>query len=787
MSLSAETHQRFTIAAQKLEFDKIIDRVARFASSEPGRECASRLFPLTDTSLIQTELQRVSEAKELLIAEGSFPLDGIKNIASALKKTLIQNRILFAQELLDIASTLKASRVLHAFIAKRKSVYPHLSSFLPLLFFDNIVERHITEAIDESGRMRDAASKELKTIRREMIEVGELLRKQLQAILKQVSEQEFTQEEIITTRDGRLVIPVKVEHKKHVSGFIHSSSASGATVYIEPAECLELNNTLRELHLQEQREIERILRELTAQVRDIREPLERTLSTLAHLDLLSSKAKYSIEILGYPPLISNQRRIRLAQARHPVLLQRHSRQEVVPLDLELGNEISTLVITGPNAGGKSVAMKTVGLLVLCTQAGLHIPAAPESELPIFDDVFVDIGDDQSIENDLSTFSSHILRLKEILAEADERSLVLVDEIGAGTDPGEGAALAAAILQELTTRHTITIATTHHGMLKAFAHEIPGMANGSLEFDVETLRPTYCFKFGVPGSSYALELAERLGIAHSLLAKAREQLGTEKTKLEALLTEVERQSQHYRREVHEAEKERTRLQTLVDSYEKKMAGIRKEISEIRQKALDEARALLDNAQGTIERTVREIRESAADRNRLQAARSDLKAVSEEIEELHHHVQTQPEGETFVVGDRVHVQGASETGEIVELRDQEAIVLWRNGRLRVPIKKLLRDVQGERGIGQQTGSTYTPDAKTEIDLRGMTGDEAIESVQRVLDDALVAGLHRIDIIHGKGTGALRKRVSDFLKGYPHVKSFRLGEWNEGGSGVTVVELE
>lgn len=787
MSFSGDTHQRFTIAVQKLEFDKIIDRVARFASSEPGRDHAHRLSPSTDPSLIRTELQSVSEAKELLIAEGSFPLDGIKNIASALRKTLIDNQILSAHELLDVASTLKASRVLHAFFKKRKSAYPQLSSFLPLLFFDKIVEHRITEAIDESGRMRDTASRELKTIRREIIDAGELLRKQLQAILKIVSEQEFTQEEIITTRDGRLVIPVKTEHKKHVPGFIHSSSASGATVYIEPAECLELNNTLRELHLREEREIEKVLGELTAQVREIREPLERTLSALAHIDLICSKAKYSIEILGNPPHISSHRRIRLAQARHPVLLQRHSREEIVPLDLELGDAISTLVITGPNAGGKSVAMKTVGLLVLCTQAGLHIPAAPESEVPIFDQVFVDIGDDQSIENDLSTFSSHILRLKEILAEADERSLVLIDEIGAGTDPGEGAALAAAILQELTTRHTITIATTHHGMLKAFAHEIPGMANGSLEFDVETLRPTYYFKFGVPGSSYALELAQRLGITPSLLAKAREQLGTEKTKLEALLAEVERQTQHYRREIHEAEKERALLQTLVDSYEKKMAEIRKEISEIRQKALDEARALLDNAQGTIERTVKEIRESAADRNRLQAARGDLKAMSEEIEELHNTLQTRTKDETFVVGDKVHIEGTSETGEIIELRDQEAIVIWRNGRLRVPIKKLLRDVRSERGVLHQTGPTYTPDAKTEIDLRGMIGDEAIESVQRVLDDALVAGLHRIDIIHGKGTGALRKRVSDFLKGYPHVKSFRLGEWNEGGSGVTVVELE
>lgn len=787
MSVEVETYLHCAVAREKLELDKVIDRVARLTSSEPGQAFARRIAPRTDRSWIQHELQRVSEAKELFIAEGSVPLNGIKDIFPSLNRSLIENHVLTASELLDIASTLAAARTLYAFLSKKKSQFPRVAAFAERLRFDQVVEFNITQAIDEAGAIRDSASKELKAIRRGMVETAEALRKQLSMILRRVSEQEFAQEDIITTRDGRMVIPVKVEHKKHVPGFIHTTSASGATVYIEPAECLDLNNTLRELQLREQREIERILTELTRQVRDIAAPLRQTLAALAELDALIAKAKYSIEILGNAPVVSEQKHLRLVQARHPVLLQKHRRDEVVPLDLELGGDTATLVITGPNAGGKSVAMKTVGILVLCMQSGLHISATPESELPIFHSVYVDIGDDQSIENDLSTFSSHLVRLKEIVERADERSLVLIDEIGAGTDPAEGAALGAAILRSLTERGAITIATTHHGTLKAFAHETPGMANGSLEFDQETLRPTYRFRFGVPGSSYALELAHRLGMSPTLLEQARSMLGTEKTKLESLIAELERQTQAYRQEIQDATRERERLQALVDAYEQKMSGVKREVAVIRKKALEEAQALLQTAHGTIERTVKEIRESAAQQERVQLARKEIQVFQKELEQAQDHPDLTSSQKEIAVGDRVHLEGTTEVGEVVEIRNGEAVVLWRNGKLRVPLQKLVKEHSTSSQASQPVFSNYTPDLRTEIDVRGMLGDEAIEVVQRVLDDALVAGLHRIDIIHGRGTGALRKRVTEFLKNYPHIRSYRLGEWNEGGAGVTVVELE
>ena len=777
----------FATAIRKLEFDKVLDRLQQLVASGPARELAAHLTPMTDPQLIERELQRVSEAKELLIAEGAVPLDGIKDILPALKRASIENHVLNSRELLDIASTLRASRTLASFITKRQRNYPHLAEFLTQLYSDKVIEYNILGCIDEEGRIRDSASKELLRIRHEMISTADTLRKRLATILKRVSEKDLLQEEIVTTRDGRMVVPVKTEYKKQVPGFIHSSSASGATVFIEPAETLDLNNALTELQLSEQREIANILANLTGQVREIQSHLEPMLATLSTLDLLFAKAKYSIAILGNPPRIRDEILVRLYQARHPVLLQRHRREEVVPLDIELGESVRTLVITGPNAGGKSVAMKCVGLLSLCAQAGLHIPAAPESELGVFESIFVDIGDEQSIEDDLSSYSSHLIRMRDVLVGANPRSLVLLDEIGAGTDPAEGGALAASILTELTQRGAMTIATTHHGMLKAFAHDSPHVSNASMEFDQETLKPTYRFRFGVPGSSYALELANRLDLPLQVVERARGFVGDEKIKLENLLTELERQTQEYRSQIHDVSSERDRLTSLVQAYEQKMKDLREELKVIRKQAVEEANDIVQGAQALIERSVKDIRESSAERKTVQTARQNIQEFRKRIQDLTvtEEVNSSP---TLEVGDMVQVKGSLQEGELVELKPPAATVLFGNAKLKVRLESLVK-VKGRKGFTVESAASplYTPEGKTEIDLRGMLGDEAIPQVERFLDDALVSGLHRVDIIHGKGTGALRKRISEFLKTYPHVKSFRLGEWNEGGAGVTVVELD
>ena len=775
----------FAPALEKLEFHKILDRLSQLVSSEPARARVSHISPLTDLSVIQLELERVSEAKTLLIVEGTLPLDGIKDIQTSLKKSTITNHFLNPLELIEIASTLRAARTLSAFFSKRRDSTPQLSSLAGELFYDRVVEFNIYECLEEEGSVKDGASKDLKRIRQDMVSTAVSLRKHLATILKRVSEMDMAQEEIVTTRDGRMVIPVKAEHKNHVPGFIHSSSASGATVFIEPAETLDLNNTLRELQLHEQREIARILTMLTDQVRDIAAPLERTLSVLSLLDLIAAKAKYSIEIMGSAPALTEERRLRLVQARHPVLLQRHRREEVVPLDLSFGGETRTLLITGPNAGGKSVAMKTVGLLSLCAQAGLHIPASPETELCIFQRMFVDIGDDQSIENDLSSFSSHLVHMKLLLDDADANSLALIDEIGAGTDPAEGGALAAAILDDLTRRRCLTIATTHHGMLKAFAHQTPNISNASMEFDQATLQPTYRFRPGVPGSSYALELASRLGLPLSIIAGARTLVGDDKVRLEELLIDLERQSQTYQQQIKEVSAERDRLNSLVQSYEQKVASLQKELKTIRNQAVAEAEQILRGAKALVERSVKEIRESGAEKNTVRSVREALDSLNQDILSMKPPESPEPD-EIIEVGDAVRLHKGTEVGEVVELKGSQATVLWGNARLRVHRKDLRKERRQRAASVQSDGVTYLPEGKPEVDLRGMMGDEAVSTVQHFLDNALLSGLHRVDIIHGKGTGALRKRISEFLKTYPHVKSFRLGEWNEGGSGVTVVEL-
>jgi DNA mismatch repair protein MutS2 len=680
-------------------------------------------------------------------------------------------------------------------MGKRKEQFPLLWDSSDRLHTDKVLEFNIDRAIDENAAVRASASRELQSIRRSIAEKYDHLRKSLESILRNVSDLGFSQEEIITTREGRMVIPVKVEHKNRVPGFIHSASASGATVFIEPTETLELNNDIRGLHFQEQREVERILKALTQQIAETRDPLTTNLDILASLDALQAKARYSIEVLGVEPAITVDGPVRLVQARHPVLMIHHGLEGTVPLDLKLGEGYNCLVISGPNAGGKSVAMKCVGLLCMMVQAGLHIPAGEGSALRVFQKVFVDIGDDQSIESDLSTFSSHLQNLKAIAERADAQSLVLIDEIGSGTDPAEGGAIAAAVLEHLTRRGAFTIATTHQGALKVFAHETEGVENGAMEFDLETLEPTYRFTTGIPGSSYALEMAGRLGFDDGLMRRAHDFLGHRQTRLETLLTELESSAQQSRRHLEELTKEKLRLDSLVREYEEKVSSLKVEVRTVKRTALEEARAIVERANAAIERSVREIREQNADRDTVRRVREEIDELKERIASMHAEVSEEPppEPETALsVGSRVTIRQGTDVGEITSLSadGKTAVVVLGSVKVRVPLSDLRgaggRAVSSTAGAAENTRELPL-EVHREVDLRGMTGDEALPLLDKFIDTATLAGLHRIDIIHGKGTGALRKRVSEFLAHDPRVQSFRLGEWNEGSTGATVVELK
>jgi DNA mismatch repair protein MutS2 len=785
----------FSPALAKLEFDTVLRRVIRYAQSDPGRDLLATLSVSTSMEEIETRLGQVTEMKRLLEEEEGLPLEGIYDVREALSKSRIEGTLLLPRELLEIGRNLRAARILRGFAAKRKERFPRVWSIADRLHTDKVLEFNIDQAIDESGTVRNNASRDLASVRRSIAERYEQLKTRLEGILKSATEQGFSQDEIITTREGRMVIPVKAEHKNHVPGFVHSASASGATVFVEPAETLELNNEIRSLQFQEQREIRRILRLLTGQVADSGNTLLQNLDLLAEIDALQAKGRYSIEILGVEPRITADGPLRLAQARHPILVLHHGLQGTIPLDLTLGDGYRTLVISGPNAGGKSVALKSVGILVLMAQSGIHIPVGEETQIRVFDSVFVDIGDEQSIESDLSTFSSHLSHLKQIARDAGRESLVLIDEIGAGTDPAEGGALAATILEHLTARGAFTVATTHQGALKVFAHEAPSVENGAMEFDQSTLKPTYKFKAGVPGSSYALEMAGRIGFDQSLMTRARELMGERETQLETLIAQLEATAQRYRSDMEDLQSEKAQLDGMVRDYEERIADLSKELRSLKKQALEEARRIVDEANAIIERSVKEIRETAADRDTVKSVRRDVDGLKERLASdqsaLRTEFATADETDELAVGSIVQLRNGTDSGEVLHLSSdgKSAEVLFGTIRMRVPVIDLR--VSQRPPARAKDGPLFTapdsPDVERDLDLRGMTGDEALPLIDKFIDNACLAGLHRIDIIHGKGTGALRKKVSNFLEKHPRVKTFRLADWNEGGTGATVVELE
>jgi DNA mismatch repair protein MutS2 len=777
----------------KLEFDKVLKRIRAHTQSDLGACRADEIVPFADLPILERELSLVSECRSILEAEDFVGMAGVKDVRNIIHKASIEDSFISAAEFKDVLSTLMATRVLKDFLKKLKPKYALLAALVDALYVDRVLEYNINQAIDENGAVRDSASKHLRDIRRSIISKTDALREKLEKIVKAVSSEGCAQEEILTTRDGRMVIPVKAEHKNHVPGFIHSSSSSGATVFIEPAETLEMNNEIRSLHFSEEREIERILRILTSQVRRVNSEILNNLDTLGYIDLLFAKAKYSIEIVASRPIVADRGPLNLDRAYHPILLQKHPRSEVVPLTLELGKDYSTLLITGPNAGGKTVSLKTVGLLALMAVCGLHVPAQPGSQIPFFQDIFIDIGDEQSVENDLSSFSSHLLNVKSILERANDQSLVLLDEVGAGTDPIEGGALAAAFLSKLSENKTLTIATTHHGTLKAFAHVTPGFENGAMEFDQSTLRPTYRFHRGVPGSSYAMEIASRLGLPLSVLSIAREQLGESRDRVEKLLADVQKKSQTLDQEIATLTEQRERLSKLVIEYQAKVKDADREAKFIRSAALDQAQAKLNQINSLIESSIKEIKERNAERQALRQVKSEIARVRSEIGEelgaLQSGIQGKSVPQQHKVGDFVRLKESNEVGEVVSVGADGERFTVQFASFRLQLKEA--DLLPAQGLEPRRPPTpYWPERKefrSEIDVRGMSTVEAIEAVDKFLDDASVAAYLTVSIIHGKGTGALRKRISDYLGKSARVDSYRMGDWNEGGAGVTVVNLK
>ncbi len=779
-------------ALSKLNFERIITHITGYCASGYGVEVTTRLEPSNVFAIVRDELVRVDEVRALLDADERLPLEELDDARPALHRASKTGSMLPAEDFRHILRTLIVSRKLKTFLGKRSDRCPLLHQTCAELFDDKMLEFHIDRVVDEEGGVRDSASKELRAIRREIIEKSGQLRRRMENILKRTSDEDMVMEELVTMRDGRMVLPVKAEYKRQVQGFIHSTSATGQTVYIEPTETLELNNEIRDLQFAEIREVNAILTELTDRLRSAVQHLLRSIELIAELDSLNARARYGKESLGACPHVRLDGPLVLKHARHPLLLLHKKRKDVVPLDLELGDEYSTIIITGPNAGGKSVTMKTAGLCALMVQSGIPVPCDAESEFPVYRGIYVDIGDEQSVENDLSTFSSHISRLARIVDQADASSLVLIDEIGTGTDPAEGSALGASILERITAAQAHVIATTHHGMLKAFAHEKDGMANAAMEFDLHTLQPTYIFRPGLPGSSYAFEITRRHGMHPSIIERAREILGTQSDALEHLLAEVERQSQELGIRLRKSEQEEEEYARLVEEYSRKLKGMKQEAKSIRQEALDEAARILEEANASVEDAIRTIREEQASREAIRRAREDVvrqkKQVKDALDEIRPEAAIEQEGESEIIraGDEVAMKEHPATKGIAleDARKGKVTVAFGSMRMNVDAAGLTRLRAAEKP--ERVSTAHLPETveSNEIDVRGMYGDEAIREIDRFLYQAWSMGMKRIDIIHGKGTGALRKRVHSYLRDLSFVENYALGEWNEGGSGMTKV---
>lgn len=777
----------------KLEFDKVISKIRNYAYSELSNHLFAEIPFYSLQSELERELKKVSQIKEL-IEINSFPdFAGLRDIRELVDKSRIKGSIILPDKFIWILNFIKISRNVKQVIASvNKNNYDSyylIAEQSNKLFYDKILERHIEMTIDEEGNVKDTASQNLRRIKSELKSKSDRLRKTLHRILKDVTEQDLSRDEIITLRDGRSVIPVKVENKRKVPGIIHSSSASGSTVFIEPQETTEINNEITELKYEERREIERLLTELTSEVSHYYEELKLNCEILAELDFLYAKAKYALEVNGNIPEI-NDKVTELKKAFHPLLLQSHKAENIVPLDVEIGSEFNTLVITGPNAGGKTVALKTIGLLQLLFQSGILVPTDSSSKFRLFKNIFINIGDDQSIENDLSSFSSHLKYIKEIITYCNSDSLVLIDEICNGTDPKLGGALSAAILKYLSEKDCISIVTTHIGDLKSFAFNTEKIENASLEFDIETLSPNYKFVVGVPGQSFTFEIAKKFDFPDDTLHYAKNLLDEDENNLEDLIKELNFNKQKYLDLKKEFDVQNTRLSGLITQYESKMSEIKKKEKEIINSAKTEGERIIEESKRKIDQAIKEVREKKdfkpkeIKENIEHFVKKNLQI--ENIEEKDENASNEP----IKVGDSVKIKNSNSKGILLEINKDSATVDVNGVVFKVNIKDLKKAGNINNNFTKFEGSTSNPveiPYETTLDLRGLYAIEVQDKIEKFLQNADLNAIASVTIVHGKGTGRLRKEVTNILKRHKLVKSFRLGNWNEGDSGTTIVELK
>lgn len=773
-----------------LEFNIILQRLADLALSDHGKYYLKNLSHFENPQMLQEQLNLVTQLRDCLLYEESLPVQRFSDMRPSFKR-LEAGASLLSDECLHLLSLLVMTRKLHYFLQKLNEKYPLLWQVLQPITELPSLEKEIQRVIDPSGEIRDNASQTLSKLRSSIRSTQNKIRSRLDNILQSMMKNGYAQDENLALREGRLTVPVKENFRGQLNGVVVDQSASGATMYMEPLDVIEMNTELRRLHASEKQEIERILLQLSREIGAYLPDIERNYQRAVDFDILYAKAQFSIQMDGYAAETVQDVPLHLKEARHPLLLNKLGKKKVVPIDLLMDEETRTLVITGPNAGGKTVALKTVGLLSLMHLHGLHIPAQLGSRIPFFCHVFADIGDKQSIDLDLSTFSSHISNLKSILDDADAHTLVLLDEIGSATDPAEGSALAMSILKELTDRGCFSIVTTHIGQLKVFANEEPGIQNGSMAFDQESLRPTYRFQAGLPGSSYAFEISERLGIDSEIIRQAKQYLGEDRGNLDDLILHLEKEEQKIRSLRKEAEIQDSKLKALIKLYEDRNRSVEKQEKSLQETWAREFREKLKEANAQIEYMVREIRETQAEKASIQKAKRLLDEKKESLKTIVPEKVPAKLKKDLKENDWIKWSGREGKGQIISTPDSSGRVLvaWGNLKLKVPLDQLLPAAPPESSKKMSVFTKIDSSQTTthEIDLRGLTVDEAIASMETYLSNAAMTGFHEVRVIHGKGTGALRKAVGSRLKKHPLVKSQRLGNWNEGDTGVTVVQIK
>lgn len=788
-------------ALNALEYHKIIQQLTDKASSTMGKELCRRLVPYTDIEEIRLMQTQTKDALSRLFQKGNLSFGSVKDVRGSLKRLEIGSSLGIA-EILSICALLEnVNRVKAYSRSDRSDALPDsLDGMFDILEPLTPLTAEIRRCILSEDEISDDASPALRQVRRNMKLVNDRIHTQLAGLVNG-SARTYLQDSVITMRNGRYCIPVKAEYKGQVPGMIHDQSSTGSTLFIEPMNIVKLNNDMRELELQEQKEIEAILASLSEQIALERESISLDLQTMISLDFIFARASLAMEMNASEPLFNEEGRVKLRKARHPLI----DKKKAVPIDIRLGDDFDLLVVTGPNTGGKTVSLKTVGLLTLMGQSGLHIPANDRSELAIFHEVYADIGDEQSIEQSLSTFSSHMTNVVSFLQKADDRSLVLFDELGAGTDPTEGAALAIAILSSLHEQRIRTMATTHYSELKVYALSTPGVENACCEFDVETLRPTYRLLIGVPGKSNAFAISSKLGLPDYIINKAKEQISEQDESFEDVLSSLENSRVTIENERREIERYKEEVKTLKEQLEAQQEKMDERKERILRQANEEAHAILRETKEYADQTMKLFHKFQKDHVDTAAVEKERQNLRQRMNKAEQNISLKPDAKKpkkelnprdLRLGESVKVLSMNLKGTVSSHPDSKGYLFVQMGIIRSKVHISDLELADEPVINtpalQRTGAGKIRMSKsaaisTEINLLGKTVDEAVAELDKYLDDAYIAHLKTVRIVHGKGTGALRKGVHNYLRRQKHVASFRLGEFGEGDAGVTIVDFK